>query len=69
MDWLDAFDAEIHCNKSKFVFKTLRVKNLFWGYSPSVHGSYLFTRALIDIYVVFGFSNVFPKELLGLPSI
>ena len=27
--------------------------------------SYLSTRALIDISVVSGFSNVFPKELLG----
>ena len=50
MDWIDALDAEIHCNKSKFVFKTLRVENLFGGYSPSDHGFLSFYKEHLLIF-------------------
>ncbi|KAI3503682.1 hypothetical protein L1887_32131 [Cichorium endivia] len=71
MDWLDAFDAEIHCRK-----KQIRVQNpkggelIIQGDTPRLAvASCSSAKVLNDVPVVSDFSNVFPEELPGLPPI
>ncbi|XP_052622326.1 uncharacterized protein LOC128127694, partial [Lactuca sativa] len=71
MDWLDAFDAEIHCRK-----KQVRVRNprggelIIQGDIPRLAmASCSSTIALDDVPIISDFSDVFPEELPGLPPI
>ena len=71
MDWLDAFDAEIHCRK-----KQVRVRNprggelIIQGDIPRLAmASCSSAIALDDVPIVSDFSDVFPEELPGLPPV
>ncbi|XP_052620931.1 uncharacterized protein LOC128126834 [Lactuca sativa] len=71
MDWLDAFDVEIHCRK-----KQVRVRNprggelIIQGDIPCLAMvSCSSTIALDDVPIVLNFSDVFPEELPRLPPI
>ncbi|KAL7599837.1 hypothetical protein Lser_V15G25678 [Lactuca serriola] len=71
MDWLDAFDAEIHCCK-----KQVRVRNprggelIIQGDIPRLAmASCSSAIALDDVPIVSDFSDVFPEELPGLPPV
>jgi len=71
MDCLDAFDAEIHCRKNQ-----VRVQNprggelIIQGDFPRLAiASCSSAVALVDVPIVSDYSDVFPEELPGLPSV
>ncbi|XP_052625909.1 uncharacterized protein LOC111918842 [Lactuca sativa] len=70
MDWLDAFDAEIYRKKQVHVRNPRGGELIIQGDIPRLAmASCSSTIALDDVPIVSDFSDVFPKELPGLPSI
>jgi Retroviral aspartyl protease len=70
MDWLDAFDAEIHCRKNQ-----VRVQNprggelIIQGDFPRLAIASCSSAVAVDVPIVFDYNDVFPEELPGLPPI